>query len=142
MCSDSKPMTILSTVCHLCTETALLPWWNTIINMFKGLTKVNISWNFPPLGSELQTTNPRDQRTYIDPNDYSDVQELLTSFTTELKRSDIKLEGVIGQGRCFTFCVYKSLWGYVCSSLQLENIYYTYIYIIYIVQISHNYIHI
>nr|XP_058972509.1 ephrin type-A receptor 4-like [Pocillopora verrucosa] len=50
------------------------------------------------LGSELQTTNPRDQRTYIDPNDYSDVQELLTSFTTELKRSDIKLEGVIGQG--------------------------------------------
>ena len=32
----------------------------------------------------------------------SEVQELLTSFTTELKRSDIKLEGVIGQGKCLT----------------------------------------
>ncbi|XP_066028543.1 ephrin type-B receptor 3-like [Pocillopora verrucosa] len=58
-------------------------------------------------GNELQTTNPRDQRTYIDPNDYIDVQEHLTSFTTELKRSDIKLEGVIGQA--FAQLSYKCL---------------------------------
>lgn len=55
------------------------------------------------LGNELQTTNPRDKRTYIDPNDYIDVQELLTSFTSELQRRDIKLDRVIGQGRCFTW---------------------------------------
>ncbi|PFX22075.1 Ephrin type-A receptor 3 [Stylophora pistillata] len=49
-------------------------------------------------GSELQTTNPQDQRTYINPNNYIDLQELLTSFATERKRRDIKLEGVIGSG--------------------------------------------
>ncbi|KAJ7379745.1 Ephrin type-B receptor 1 [Desmophyllum pertusum] len=49
-------------------------------------------------GSELQPTNLMDQRHYIDPGNYLDLMELLSTFTMELNRSDTKLEGLIGQG--------------------------------------------
>ncbi|KAJ7379744.1 Ephrin type-A receptor 5 [Desmophyllum pertusum] len=49
-------------------------------------------------GSELQPTNLMDQRRYIDPANYLDLMECLSTFTMELNRSDTKLEGLIGQG--------------------------------------------
>ncbi|KAJ7379751.1 Ephrin type-A receptor 5 [Desmophyllum pertusum] len=48
-------------------------------------------------GSELQSMDP-DQRRYIDPGNYLDLLELLSTFATELERSQTKLEGLIGQG--------------------------------------------
>lgn len=35
---------------------------------------------------------------YIDPGNYLDLMELISTFTNELDRSDTKLEGMIGQG--------------------------------------------
>ena len=40
-----------------------------------------------------------DQRRYIDPGNYLDLMELLTTFTSEIDRSKTKLEGMIGQGK-------------------------------------------
>jgi len=39
-----------------------------------------------------------DQRRYIDPANYVDLMELLSTLTTEIERSKTKLEGLIGQG--------------------------------------------
>lgn len=39
------------------------------------------------------------QRQYIDPGNYVDLMELISTFTNELDRTDTKLEGMIGQGR-------------------------------------------
>lgn len=43
--------------------------------------------------------NSVDQRRYIDPGNYLDLLELLSTFTSELERSKTKLEGLIGQGK-------------------------------------------
>ena len=54
-------------------------------------------------GSELQTTNAMGQRShYIDPGNYLDLMELISTFTNELDRRDTKLEGIIGQGRYYS----------------------------------------
>ena len=39
-----------------------------------------------------------DQRRYIDPANYADLMELLSELTSEIERSNAKLEGLIGQG--------------------------------------------
>ncbi|KAL9970856.1 hypothetical protein ACROYT_G023307 [Oculina patagonica] len=49
-------------------------------------------------GSELNSLDSMDQRRYIDPGNYLDLLELLSTFTSELDRSKTKLEGLIGQG--------------------------------------------
>jgi len=49
-------------------------------------------------GSALQSMDSVDQRRYIDPGNYLDLLELLSTFTSELERSKTKLEGLIGQG--------------------------------------------
>lgn len=49
-------------------------------------------------GSALQSMDSMDQRRYIDPGNYLDLLELLSTFTSELERSKTKLEGLIGQG--------------------------------------------
>ena len=48
-------------------------------------------------GSDL---HDMDQRRYIDPGNYLDLMELLSTFTSEIERSKTKLEGQIGQGNC------------------------------------------
>ena len=54
-------------------------------------------------GSELQTTNAMGQRSHnIDPGNYLDLMELMSTFTNELDRRDTKLEGMIGQGRYYS----------------------------------------
>ena len=53
------------------------------------------------IGSELQSMDP-DQRRYIDPGNYLDLLDLLSTFATELERSQTKLEGLIGQGKSIT----------------------------------------
>ena len=50
-------------------------------------------------GGALQSVDSVDQRRYIDPGNYLDLLELLTTFTSELERSKTKLEGLIGQGK-------------------------------------------
>ena len=40
-----------------------------------------------------------DQRRYIDPGNYLDLLELLSTFTSEIERSKTKLKGLIGQGK-------------------------------------------
>lgn len=50
-------------------------------------------------GSALQSIDSMDQRRYIDPGNYLDLLELLSTFTSELERSKAKLEGLIGQGK-------------------------------------------
>lgn len=55
--------------------------------------------NCPLKGSELNSLDSMDQRRYIDPGNYLDLLELLSTFTSELDRSKTKLEGLIGQGR-------------------------------------------
>lgn len=62
-------------------ETSLNPW----ISFYKG--------------SALQSMDSVDQRRYIDPGNYLDLLELLSTFTSELERSKTKLEGLIGQGK-------------------------------------------
>jgi len=47
----------------------------------------------PLTGGEL------DQRRYIDPANYADLMDLLSTFSTEIARSKTKLEGLIGQGK-------------------------------------------
>ena len=42
-----------------------------------------------------------DQRRYIDPGNYLDLMELLSTFTTEIERSKTKLDRLIGQGKNF-----------------------------------------
>ena len=54
---------------------------------------------FVKKGSELHTTDSMNQRQYIDPGNYVDLMELISTFTNELDRTDTKLEGMIGQGR-------------------------------------------
>ncbi|XP_078374480.1 ephrin type-B receptor 1-B-like [Oculina patagonica] len=49
-------------------------------------------------GNQLQPTSSTNQRRYIDPGNYLDLMELISTFTKELDRSDTKLEGIIGQG--------------------------------------------
>ena len=44
-----------------------------------------------------------DQRRYIDPGNYLDLMELLSTFTTEIERSKTKLDRLIGQGKDFFF---------------------------------------
>lgn len=46
-----------------------------------------------------------DQRRYIDPGNYLDLMELLSTFTTEIERSKTKLDRLIGQGKNFFFCI-------------------------------------
>ncbi|CAH3107683.1 unnamed protein product [Porites lobata] len=46
-------------------------------------------------GTDLQAM---DQRRYIDPGNYLDLMELLSTFTTEIERSKTKLDRLIGQG--------------------------------------------
>lgn len=43
-------------------------------------------------GSEM------DKRRYIDPTNYGDLMQLLSTFSSEIDRRKIKLEGVVGQG--------------------------------------------
>lgn len=50
-------------------------------------------------GSALQSMDSMDQRRYIDPGNYLDLLELLSTFTSELERSNTRLEGLIGQGK-------------------------------------------
>ena len=50
-------------------------------------------------GSTLESMDSMDQRRYIDPGNYLDLLELLSTFTSELERSKTKLEGLIGQGK-------------------------------------------
>ena len=47
----------------------------------------------PLTGGEL------DQRRYIDPSNYSDLTEILSTLTAEMERNKVKLEGIIGQGK-------------------------------------------
>lgn len=49
-------------------------------------------------GNALQSTDSVDQRRYIDPGNYLDLLELLSTFTSEIERSKTKLKGLIGQG--------------------------------------------
>ena len=51
--------------------------------------------NSVPTGTDLQSM---DQRRYIDPGNYLDLMELLSTFTTEIERSKTKLDRLIGQG--------------------------------------------
>ena len=37
-----------------------------------------------------------DQRRYIDPGNYLDIMELLSTLTSEIERSKTKLDGLIG----------------------------------------------
>ena len=53
-------------------------------------------------GTDLQAM---DQRRYIDPGNYLDLMELLSTFTTEIERSKTKLDRLIGQGKNFFFCI-------------------------------------
>ena len=46
-----------------------------------------------------------DQRRYIDPGNYLDLMELLSTFTTEIERSKTKLDRLIGQGKNFFFFI-------------------------------------
>ena len=46
-----------------------------------------------------------DQRRYINPGDYLDLIELLHTFTTEVDRGKIKLNGLIGQGKVLYHCL-------------------------------------
>ena len=39
---------------------------------------------------------------YIDPFNYMDLMELISTFTNELDRRNTKLEGMIGQGRYYS----------------------------------------
>ena len=59
--------------------------------------------SFNPLisfkGSTLQSLDSVDQGRYIDPGNYLDLLELLSTFTSELERSKTRLEGLIGQGK-------------------------------------------
>lgn len=50
-------------------------------------------------GSALQSIDSMDQRRYIDPGNYLDLLELLSTFTSELERSKTKLDRLIGQGK-------------------------------------------
>ena len=52
------------------------------------------TWNLSSRGSDV----PMDQRQYIDPGNYLDIKELLSTFTSEIERSKTKLDGLIGQG--------------------------------------------
>ena len=52
-------------------------------------------FSFPGFDSNL----PMDQRRYINPENYLDLKELLQTFTTEVDRSNTKLNGLIGQGK-------------------------------------------
>ena len=45
------------------------------------------------------------QRQYVDPSNYLDHMELLATFTTEVDRSKVKLEEMIGQGKNYSFKV-------------------------------------
>ena len=56
-------------------------------------------------GSELDSM---DQRRYIDPGNYLDIQELLSTFTSEIDRGKVKLEGLIGQGKSNSKSINKS----------------------------------
>ena len=47
-----------------------------------------------------------DQRRYIDPGNYLDLMELLSTFTTEIERSKTKLDRLIGQGKDFFFSAF------------------------------------
>jgi len=49
-------------------------------------------------GNALQSMDSVDQRRYIDPGNYLDLLELLSTFTSEIERSKTKLKGLIGQG--------------------------------------------
>ena len=49
-----------------------------------------------------------DQRRYIDPGNYLDIQELLSTFTSEIDRGKVKLEGLIGQGKSNSKSINKS----------------------------------
>lgn len=46
---------------------------------------------------------PIGQHQYIDPGNYLDLMELLSTFTSELERSKIKLDRLVGQGNFFLF---------------------------------------
>ena len=66
------------------------------------LLKVHVACNIVFKGSELQATDPMNKRNqYIDPCNYMDLMELISTFTNELDRRDTKLEGMIGQGRYY-----------------------------------------
>ena len=47
---------------------------------------------FSFIGSDLG------QQRYIDPTNYSDLMELLTTLTTEIEKPKIKLQRFVGQG--------------------------------------------
>ncbi|XP_078373938.1 ephrin type-B receptor 1-B-like isoform X1 [Oculina patagonica] len=49
-------------------------------------------------GTELRAMEPIGQHQYIDPGNYLDLMELLSTFTSELERSKIKLDRLVGQG--------------------------------------------
>ena len=53
--------------------------------------------NSASTGSDL---HDMDQRRYIDPGNYLDLMELLSTFTSEIERSNTKLDKLIGQGKC------------------------------------------
>jgi len=61
------------------------------------------TWNLSSTGSDVTM----DQRRYIDPGNYLDIMELLSTFTSEIERSKTKLDGLIGQGNWHVFLTSK-----------------------------------
>ena len=58
-----------------------------------------------------------DQRRYIDPGNYLDLMELLSTFTTEIERSKTKLDRLIGQGKKCFFYILDEIFLLVCFFL-------------------------
>ena len=64
-----------------------------------------------------------DQRRYIDPGNYLDLMELLSTFTTEIERSKTKLDRLIGQGKIFS-CILDEISSYllkIASKCELQE---------------------
>ena len=80
-------------------------------------TQLLISNSFAT-GTDLQSM---DQRRYIDPGNYLDLMELLSTFTTEIERSKTKLDRLIGQGKIF-FCVLDEISRYMLKIPCLSGI--------------------
>lgn len=52
----------------------------------------------PPLFVFSFTGRDLGQQRYIDPTNYGDLMELLTTLTTEIEKPTIKLQRLVGQG--------------------------------------------
>lgn len=47
-------------------------------------------------------------RTYVDPFTYEDPNQAVREFAKEIDASCIKIEKVIGVGKCQSFCIFSS----------------------------------